>query len=90
MFDSRSTVSYIKNILQDAELRQELKNLYREVVREELREIYSEEVLDVPNAANFLGISETALRARVKRGQVRFQKIGRRITFRRSDLIRGP
>ncbi len=43
-------------------------------------------LLDVPAAAEFLGVSEKALRARIARGQVPFKRWGGRLVFRRQEL----
>ena len=42
--------------------------------------------LSTNDAANFLGISQNALRILVCRGKVKFHKLGRRLKFSRADL----
>ena len=42
--------------------------------------------LSTNDAANFLGISQNALRILVCRGKVKFHKLGRRLKFSRTDL----
>ena len=44
------------------------------------------EWLTTGNAAEYLGISENALRIMVYRNQVRSHKLGRRLRFRANDL----
>lgn len=44
------------------------------------------EVLDVAACAAFLGTTEIAIRARVRRRQLPFRRFGRRIVFLRAEL----
>ncbi len=70
----------------DAE--EKLTRLMRRAVRAEIREALSEELLDTEEAAALLNMSEGALRKAVQRGQVPCVRIGRRLRYRRSELIR--
>lgn len=78
----------------DARLLDELMRL-REDVRE-LRQAVArgapadpDELLTTRQAAKYLKLSERALRMRAHRGQVKFEKMGRSLRFRRRDLIPG-
>lgn len=46
----------------------------------------AQEWLTTENAAEYLGVSENALRIMVHRGQIRFYKLGRRLRFRKDEL----
>lgn len=45
-----------------------------------------QEWLTIENAAEYLGVSENALRIMVHRGQIRFYKLGRRLRFHKDEL----
>lgn len=46
----------------------------------------AQEWLTTESAAQYLGVSENALRIMVHRGQIRVHKLGRRLRFRADDL----
>ncbi len=67
-------------------LETEVTSLKDEVLK--LRQGDPEELLDTERAAAFLGISPGALRKAEGRGSIPGQRVGRRLRFRRGDLIR--
>jgi len=69
------------------EVRALLKSIVVEAVRDELRAALEDELIDVKRAAQMLGMSAGALRKAVERGQVRCERIGNRLRFRRMDLL---
>jgi excisionase family DNA binding protein len=76
--------------LSTAEVRASFAELVREVVREEVRHLLSDELLDVEQAAQMLQMSKAALRKAVERGQVPCERIGSRLRFRRMSLLAPP
>ncbi len=66
---------------------EKLREIVRDAIREELRTVLGEELLTAEDAAKLLHMSVPALRKAVERGQVACVRIGRRVRFRRSDLI---
>lgn len=76
--------------LSTAEVRAIFAELVREVVREEVRHLLSDELLDVEQAAEMLQMSTAALRKAVERGQVSCERIGSRLRFRRMALLTPP
>jgi excisionase family DNA binding protein len=74
--------------LASAEARALLLDIVREAVRIEVRAMLDEELLDTREAAQILNMSEAALRKAVERGQFPCQHVGRRLRFRRSDLLK--
>lgn len=70
------------------ETRQKIEDLVRGVVRTEFRKVLDEELLDVDQAAALLRMSPAAVRKAVEREQLPCVRIGRRIRFRRSELLR--
>jgi hypothetical protein len=67
------------------ELRRELEALRTQV--ELAKGSASEPLVDIDGAANLLGMTPAALRQAVYRGTVRPVRIGRRLRFRRDDLL---
>ena len=65
----------------------DLRGLMREAIRHELRAVLDEELLDTKQAAVVLNMSEAAIRKAVERGQIPCQRMGRRLKFRRSELL---
>lgn len=57
-------------------------------VRAEITDINGARTLDVRSAANFLGMTEDSLRARVARGTIPYRKLGGRVIFLRIELER--
>ena len=70
-----------------AETRHEIRELVREAVRAEIRAALDEELIDTKEAAVLLNMSEAGLRKAVERGQIRCMRVGRRLRFRRSELL---
>ncbi len=70
------------------EAQAEISRIVRDAIREELRAALSEELLDTDEAARLLNMSPGALRKAVERGHVRCERVGRRLRFRRSELLR--
>jgi excisionase family DNA binding protein len=67
-----------------------LGELVRRVVREELeRAGMGDDILDVPRAARLLGMTSSAVSKAAWRGTLPCIRIGRRVRFRRSELIAG-
>ena len=67
-----------------------LYGIVREAMRAEIRAVLDEELLDTKQAAKLLGMSEAALRKAVEREQIPCTRIGGRLRFRRSELLRNP
>ncbi|WP_428269481.1 helix-turn-helix domain-containing protein [Haliangium sp.] len=65
-----------------------LADIVRGAVRAEVRAILDEELVDVHEAAQLLQMTEGAVRKAVERGQVPCTRVGRRLRFRRSELLR--
>ncbi len=55
-------------------------------IQTKVRETETRKWLPTEEAATYLGITPTALRIRVHRGQVKFYKLGSRLRFRIKDL----
>ena len=55
-------------------------------IQTKVRETETRRWLPTEEAAAYLGITPTALRIRVHRGQVKFYKLGSRLRFRIKDL----
>ena len=64
-----------------------MRELVQEAVRAEIRTVLDEELIDTRQAAELLNMSEAALRKAVERGQIPCTRMGRRLRFRRSELI---
>ena len=69
------------------EIQGRLHEIVREAVRAEIRAVLDEELVDIKQAAQILNMSEAALRKAVERGQLRCIRLGRRVRFRRSELL---
>lgn len=70
-----------------AEVQDQLKKLIDEAVGAKLSEVLDGEVLTVAEAAIVLSMTEGALRKAVERGQIPCVRMGRRLRFRRSELL---
>lgn len=70
-----------------AEVQDQLKKLMSEAVGAKLSEVLDSEVLTAAEAATFLSMTEGAVRKAAERGQIPCFRIGRRLRFRRSDLL---
>jgi len=73
--------------LRSDETRRILSEIIRDAVREQISRALKDELVGVTEAATILKMSEAALRKAAERGQIACQRIGRRLRFRRSDLI---
>ncbi len=75
--------------LRSTDARTLMKEIVAEAVQTEIRSALEDELIDVEGAAAILAMTEGALRKAVERGQVPCQRVGTRLRFRRSDLMRG-
>ncbi len=75
--------------LRSTDARTLMKEIVAEAVQAEIRSALEDELIDVESAAAILAMTEGALRKAVERGQVPCQRVGTRLRFRRSDLMRG-
>ena len=76
--------------LRSTDARSLMKEIVAEAVQIEIRSALEDELIDVERAAAILDMSEGALRKAVERGQVPCQRVGKRLRFRRAELLRGP
>ena len=74
--------------LRSTDARTLMKEIVAEAVQSEIRSALEDELIDVEGAAAMLDMTEGALRKAVERGQVPCQRVGKRLRFRRSDLMR--
>lgn len=74
--------------LRSTDARTLMKEIVAEAVQNEIRSALEDELLDVEGAAAMLDMTEGALRKAVERGQVPCQRVGKRLRFRRADLLR--
>lgn len=75
--------------LSSPDTREELRALIREALRAELDgTVMDDRMLDVNEAAEVLATTPAALRKAALRGRVRCHRLGRRVLFRKSDLLR--
>ena len=65
---------------------EELKNIMRDVIHEELNLKKEKELLNFREACEFLGISASALNKWKGQNKIPFKKLGKRIFFSRQDL----
>jgi hypothetical protein len=75
--------------LRSIDARTLMKEIVAEAVQTEIRSALEDELIDVDGAAAMLDMSVAALRKAVERGQVPCQRVGKRLRFRRADLLRG-
>ena len=74
--------------LQSPEVQQVLKDLVRRVVREELQSSpVLDELLDTNQAAELLKMTKAAVQKAAQRGGLPVVRHGRRVRFRRRDLL---
>lgn len=69
------------------EARTAIATIFRQVIKEELQVLLMDDLVDSTEAARMLDMSVVALRKAVERGQVPCVRIGRRLRFRRVDLL---
>ncbi len=74
--------------LRSTDARTLMKEIVAEAVQAEIRSALQDELVDVAGAAAMLDMSEGALRKAVERGQIPCQRVGSRLRFRRTDLLR--
>jgi len=67
--------------------RELLVNIFRVAIRTELQELLDGELIDVRQAAELLSMSEGAVRKAAERGRLPRVKIGKRLRFRRAELL---
>jgi len=65
-----------------------ISRLLREALKAELAELLDGELLDVSQAAKLLSMTPGAVRKAVGRGSIPCVRIGRRLRFHRSTLLR--
>ena len=65
----------------------ELKNLVRDCLREELNLKKEKEILSFRETMDLLGISASTLNKMKAEGKVPFRKAGKRILFQRKEVI---
>jgi hypothetical protein len=75
----------VKEALHDAEVRAQIRAIVLECAPAPANDV--EDLLDSRGAAAFLKMTPAALRMAVYRGTVPCVRIGRRLRFRRSDLV---
>ena len=75
--------------LRSTDARTLMKEIVAEAVQNEIRSALDDELLNVEGAAAVLDMTEGALRKAVERGQVPCQRVGKRLRFRRMDLLAG-
>lgn len=73
--------------LASEEARQILRETVREAVRAEIRAALDDELLNTEQAAEILNMSVAAVRKAVERGQLPCVRLGRRVRFRRAELL---
>ncbi len=73
--------------LRSTDAREAMKAIVAEAVKSEITKALDDELVDVEHAAVMLDMSAGALRKAAERGQVPCQRIGRRLRFRRTELI---
>ncbi len=78
-------VAVVKEALRDSEVRDQIRAIVLEVAPAPANDV--EDLLDARAAAAFLGMTPAALRMAVYRGTIRCLRIGRRLRFRRSELM---
>ena len=76
--------------LRSTDARTLMKEIVAEAVQSEIRGALEDELIDVERAATMLDMSQGALRKAVERGQIPCQRVGNRLRFRRTDLLRQP
>ncbi len=69
------------------EARTLVAEIFRTVLREELRYILTDDLVDSDEAARILSMSVGALRKAVERGRIPCLRIGRSLRFRRAELL---
>jgi excisionase family DNA binding protein len=78
-------VAAVKEALRDSDVREQIRAIVLECAPAPANDV--EDLLDARTAAAFLGMTPAALRMAVYRGSIPCVRIGRRLRFRRSDLI---
>lgn len=74
--------------LRSADTRTVMKEIVAEAIQSEIRSALEDELIDVERAAAMLDMTEGALRKAVERGQIPCQRVGSRVRFRRTELLR--
>jgi len=70
------------------EVQARLQKLMRAAVKSEISELLDGELLDVAGAAKILSMTEGAVRKAAERDQIPSLRLGRRVRFRRAELLR--
>jgi hypothetical protein len=74
--------------LRSVDARTLMNEIVADAVQAEIRSALEDELVDVERAAAMLDMTAGALRKAVERGQVPCQRVGKRLRFRRTDLLR--
>ncbi|MBA3461472.1 MAG: helix-turn-helix domain-containing protein [Deltaproteobacteria bacterium] len=82
------TTELIAAWLRSSDARTLMKEIVAEAVQTEIRSALEDELIDVERAAAILCMTEGALRKAVERGHIPCQRVGSRLRFRRTDLMR--
>ena len=78
----------IARVLADPRMVASVLHEFRVVVREEIAKAsFADRLLDAPEAAERLGMTEAALRKAAARGTIPCRRLGRRLRFRLSELM---
>jgi hypothetical protein len=78
-------VAAVKEALRDSDVREQIRTIVLEVSPSPANDV--EDLLDARGAAAYLGMTPAALRMAVYRGTVPCVRVGRRLRFRRSQLV---
>jgi hypothetical protein len=78
-------VAAVKEALRDTDVRDQIRAIVMEIAPAPANDV--EDLLDARAAAVFLGMTPAALRMAVYRGTIPCLRVGRRLRFRRSDLV---
>ena len=74
--------------LRTTDARTLMTEIVAEAIQNEIRSALEDELVDVERAAAILDMTEGALRKAVERGQIPCQRVGKRLRFRRTNLLR--
>jgi excisionase family DNA binding protein len=77
----------LEHALTSVEVAAQIKRLIREVVTENVAPPREDSLLNSTQAAEFLGMSPAALRKAAERGRVPCLRFGRKLRFRRDELL---
>ena len=78
-------VAAVKEALRDEDIRDQIRAIVMESAPPPANDV--DDLLDVRAAAAFLGMTPATLRMAVYRGTIPCLRVGRRLRFRRSELV---